>query len=125
MDWRLRPLTLVVKLWAQHHNINDAKNMTISSYSLVLMVIHFLQYGVSPPILPCLHAMYPDKFLVWCPWCDERLWIVLITYLFLLQRMSDISTLDLTETVEPYKNDNSASLGELFVQFLEYYANFE
>lgn len=66
VDWRLRPLTLVVKLWAQHHNINDAKNMTISSYSLVLMVIHFLQYGVSPPILPCLHAMYPDKFLVWC-----------------------------------------------------------
>lgn len=103
LDWRLRPLTLVVKLWAQHHNINDAKNMTISSYSLVLMVIHFLQYGVSPPILPCLHAMYPDKFV----------------------RMSDISNLDLMETMEPYKNDNTQSLGELFMQFLEYYANFD
>lgn len=103
LDWRLRPLTLVVKLWAQHHNINDAKNMTISSYSLVLMVIHFLQYGVSPPILPCLHAMYPDKFV----------------------RMSDISSLDLMETMEPYKNENSQTLGELFVQFLEYYANFD
>lgn len=103
MDWRLRPLTLVVKLWAQHHNINDAKNMTISSYSLVLMVIHFLQYGVSPPVLPCLHAMYPDKFV----------------------RMSEISTLDLTETVESYKSDNTSTLGELFVQFLEYYANFD
>lgn len=46
--------------------------MTISSYSLVLMVIHFLQYGVSPPVLPCLHAMYPDKFVVnelwWSNW---------------------------------------------------------
>ncbi|XP_058824451.1 poly(A) RNA polymerase gld-2 homolog B-like isoform X2 [Topomyia yanbarensis] len=103
MDWRVRPLTLVVKMWAQHHNINDAKNMTISSYSLVLMVIHFLQYGVSPPILPCLHAMYPDKFV----------------------RMSDFSNLDLTETVEPYKNDNLQSLGELFLLFLEYYANFD
>lgn len=103
LDWRLRPLTLVVKLWAQHHNINDAKNMTISSYSLVLMVIHFLQYGVSPPILPCLHAMYPDKFV----------------------RMSDISNLDLMETMEPYKNDNAQPLGELFMQFLEYYANFD
>ncbi|XP_058446222.1 poly(A) RNA polymerase gld-2 homolog B-like isoform X3 [Malaya genurostris] len=109
MDWRVRPLTLVVKMWAQHHNINDAKNMTISSYSLVLMVIHFLQYGVSPPILPCLHAMHPDKFVV----CES------------LQRMSDFSNLDLTETVEPYKNDNSQSLGELFLQFLEYYANFD
>lgn len=43
VDWRVRPLVLVVKLWAQCQNINNAKNMTISSYSLVLMVIHFLQ----------------------------------------------------------------------------------
>lgn len=64
MDWRLRPLALVVKLWAQFHNINNAKDMTISSYSLVLMTIHFLQYAVSPAILPCLHAMYPQKFQV-------------------------------------------------------------
>lgn len=64
MDWRLRPLALVIKLWAQFHHINNAKNMTISSYSLVLMVIHFLQCGISPPVLPCLHSMYPDKFQV-------------------------------------------------------------
>lgn len=43
MDWRVRPLVLIVKLWARHHHINDAKNMTISSYSLALMVIHYLQ----------------------------------------------------------------------------------
>lgn len=43
LDWRVRPLVLIVKLWAQANNINDAKNKTISSYSLVLMVIHFLQ----------------------------------------------------------------------------------
>lgn len=43
VDWRVRPLVLIIKLWAHKHNINDAKNMTISSYSLVLMVIHFLQ----------------------------------------------------------------------------------
>lgn len=62
VDWRLRPLVLVAKLWAQCHNINNAKNMTISSYSLALMVIHFLQYAVDPPVLPCLHEMYPEKF---------------------------------------------------------------
>lgn len=38
--------------------------MTISSYSLVLMVIHFLQCGVSPPVLPCLHDLHPNKFQV-------------------------------------------------------------
>lgn len=63
-DWRLRPLALAVKNWAQFHGINNAKEMTISSYSLVLMVIHFLQCAVSPPVLPCLHDMYPNKFQV-------------------------------------------------------------
>lgn len=43
LDWRIRPLVIMVKLWAQANNINDAKNMTVSSYSWVLMVIHFLQ----------------------------------------------------------------------------------
>lgn len=62
VDWRLRPLVLITKLWAQFHDINNAKNMTISSYSLVLMVVHFLQYAVQPSILPCLHELYPEKF---------------------------------------------------------------
>lgn len=62
VDWRLQPLAVIVKLWAQHHEINNAKDLTISSYSLILMVIHFLQCGVEPAILPCLHALYPDKF---------------------------------------------------------------
>lgn len=43
IDWRVRPLVLIVKMWASANNINDAKNMTISSYSLALMVIHYLQ----------------------------------------------------------------------------------
>ncbi|KAK6644083.1 hypothetical protein RUM43_000348 [Polyplax serrata] len=49
MDWRVRPLVLIVKLWAARHNINDAKKMTISS-------------GVSPAVLPCLHELYKEKF---------------------------------------------------------------
>lgn len=64
MDWRLRPLAMIVKVWAQFHYINNARDMTISSYSLILMVIHFLQFAVSPAILPCLHVLYPNKFQV-------------------------------------------------------------
>ena len=43
LDWRVQPLVITVKAWARHKNINDAKNMTLSSYTLTLMVIHFLQ----------------------------------------------------------------------------------
>ncbi|CAH0588239.1 unnamed protein product [Chrysodeixis includens] len=52
LDWRVRPLVALTKLWAQAHDINDARHRTLSSYSLTLMVIHFLQCGTQPAILP-------------------------------------------------------------------------
>lgn len=103
MDWRLKPLAVIVKLWAQFHHINNAKNMTISSYSLVLMVIHYLQVGVSPPVLPCLHALYPDKF----------------------QKILDLSNIDMIESMKSYTSDNRQTMGELFYGFLEYYSHFD
>ncbi|XP_073834169.1 uncharacterized protein [Musca autumnalis] len=105
LDWRLRPMVLVTKLWAQHHNINNAKNMTISSYSLVLMVIHFLQYAVKPAVLPCLHELFPEKFP--------------------LLRSNDFGYVDMNETIGPYESKNTQTLGELFLDFLEYYSNFD
>lgn len=42
-DWRVRPLVIMVKLWAQANRINDAKNLTVSSYSWTLMLVHYLQ----------------------------------------------------------------------------------
>lgn len=42
-DWRVRPLVLYIKKWARFHDINDASKATISSYSLCLMLIHYLQ----------------------------------------------------------------------------------
>ncbi|XP_036345463.1 poly(A) RNA polymerase gld-2 homolog A-like [Rhagoletis pomonella] len=95
LDWRLRPMVLVTKLWAQYHNINNAKNMTISSYSLVLMVIHFLQYAVSPAVLPCLHELFPDKFT--------------------LLRSNDFGYVDMNETIGSYESKNTQSIGELFL----------
>lgn len=103
VDWRLKPLVVTVKLWAQFHNINNAKNMTISSYSLVLMVIHFLQFGVKPSVLPCLHQLYPDKF----------------------HNTNEISSIDLKEELKPYHSTNKQTIGELFLKFLGYYSNFE
>ncbi|XP_046487826.1 poly(A) RNA polymerase gld-2 homolog A isoform X1 [Neodiprion pinetum] len=107
LDWRVRPLVLVVKLWAQSQEINDAKNMTISSYSLVLMVIHFLQYGVNPPILPCLHSLYEGKF----------------------GPHTDIHTIDIHEDLgmsgSGALSANSMSLGELLVDFFKYYVTFD
>lgn len=133
VDWRVRPLVLIVKLWAQCHNINNAKEMTISSYSLVLMVIHFLQCmyiaivfissyliyystlkykchftgGVSPPVLPCLQSMFAGKF----------------------GPHTDIHNIDIHEELNIPSScrlpENRQSLGELLVEFFRYYVMFE
>merc|ERR1719384_1624698 len=42
-DERLRTLGVGLKAWAQARGINDRSRGTISSFSLVLMLIHFLQ----------------------------------------------------------------------------------
>jgi poly(A) RNA polymerase GLD2 len=96
----VKPLVLVVKLWAQFHGINDAKAMTISSYSLVLMVIHYLQSGCKEAVLPCLHQMYPDKF---SPYID-------------------VEKIKVNEQIPKWDSHNQDSLGELLIGFLEYYA---
>ncbi|KAH8316871.1 hypothetical protein KR067_007205 [Drosophila pandora] len=104
LDWRTRPLVVIVKLWAQFHDINDAKRMTISSYSLVLMVLHYLQYGCIPHVLPCLHSLYPEKFHL-----DQQ----------------DCLDLDLIEPIEPYQTHNTQTLGEHLLGFFKYYSNFD
>ncbi|KAL7083287.1 hypothetical protein ACP275_14G151800 [Erythranthe tilingii] len=56
IDVRLRQLVLIVKYWAKSRKINEAYRGTLSSYSYVLMCIHFLQQRW-PAILPCLQRM--------------------------------------------------------------------
>ncbi|XP_034489413.1 poly(A) RNA polymerase gld-2 homolog B [Drosophila innubila] len=104
LDWRTRPLVVIVKLWAQYHDINDAKRMTVSSYSLVLMVLHYLQYGCVPHVLPCLQALYPEKFNL---------------------GQQDCLDLDLIEPIEPYQTHNTQTLGEHLLGFFKYYSNFD
>ncbi|XP_050428104.1 poly(A) RNA polymerase gld-2 homolog A-like isoform X2 [Adelges cooleyi] len=102
MDIRVRPLVLTIKLWASRHNINDPKNMTLSSYSLVLMVINFLQC-IHPPVLPSLQRIYKNKFCV----------------------DADISYVHMHEQLpNGWTSENKQSLGELLLKFFEYYNEF-
>uniref|UniRef100_A0A182HJH5 Uncharacterized protein n=1 Tax=Anopheles arabiensis TaxID=7173 RepID=A0A182HJH5_ANOAR len=101
LDERVRPLVLVIKLWAQHHNLNDPIHSTLSSYSLVLMVLNFLQCGVTPAVIPCLHRIFPEKF------CKKNF------------------TNNLLERIAPHRSDNSDTLGQLLLKFFKYYAEFD
>ncbi|XP_070760411.1 poly(A) RNA polymerase GLD2 [Enoplosus armatus] len=99
-DLRIRPMILVVKKWARHNQINDASKGTLSSYTLVLMVLHYLQ-TLNEPVLPSLQRDYPECF----------------------NPFMDIDMVpEGPKHVPPYISRNQSSLGELLLGFLKYYA---
>ncbi|XP_029016725.1 poly(A) RNA polymerase GLD2 isoform X2 [Betta splendens] len=94
-DPRIRPMILVIKKWARYHHINDASKGTLSSYTLVLMVLHYLQSQSS-------HTQrdYPECF----------------------NPLMDIDVVpERAKHVPPYNSRNHLSLGDLFCGFLRYY----
>ncbi|XP_047236186.1 poly(A) RNA polymerase GLD2 [Girardinichthys multiradiatus] len=99
-DVRIRPMVLVVKKWARHNQINDASKGTLSSYTLVLMVLHYLQ-TLREPVLPSLQRAHPESF----------------------NPSMDIDKVpDGPKNIPPYTSRNQSSLGELLLGFLRYYA---
>lgn len=77
VDDRFPALCLIIKHWAINAEVNDSLNGTFNrceiqlgdflkmmylSYSLILLVLHYLQCGVFPAILPNLQYLYPSRF---------------------------------------------------------------
>lgn len=102
IDWRVKPLILIIKYWADFHEINDASQKTISSYSYALMAIYYMQAVCKPPVLPVLQKLNPEKYNI----------------------KTDIRTLRLNDNENSWTSTNTQSLGELFVGFLEFYTSF-
>ncbi|KAF7660168.1 hypothetical protein LDENG_00286920 [Lucifuga dentata] len=98
-DLRIRPLILVIKKWARHKHINDASKGTLSSYTLVLMVLHYLQ-TLNEPVLPSLQKDYPECF----------------SALMEIDMVPEAS-----RHIPPYISPNQSSLGDLLLGFLKYY----
>ncbi|KAG9488153.1 hypothetical protein GDO78_007775 [Eleutherodactylus coqui] len=97
---RVRPLVLVVKRWAGHHGINDASRGTLSSYSLVLMALHYLQ-TLPEPVLPSLQKSYPECF-------NPAMQLHVVHHA--------------PRNIPQYVSKNASSLGDLLVGFLKYFA---
>lgn len=103
VDYRVRPLVMLVKKWAKKHDINDASHGTLSSYALTLMVIHYLQGICKPAVVPVLQRKYPEVFKYHGD-------------------VSNISVQDPCKHIDSNKSENRQSLGQLFVGFFKYFA---
>lgn len=102
IDWRVRPLVLAIKRWADYQDINDASQRTISSYSFALMTIYYLQSVCQPAVLPVLQKLDKEKF----------------------NAKTDIRSLRLNESSYSWTSKNIQTLGELFMGFIDYYSDF-
>jgi len=100
-DERVAPLVLTLKAWAKCHNINDASQKTLSSYSLTLMCLFYLQAIAKPPVAPVWQALLPDRFDVNIP-------------------VSQLKRNDQPKLI--WRSENRQTLGELFIGFLKYFA---
>ncbi|GMT20931.1 hypothetical protein PFISCL1PPCAC_12228, partial [Pristionchus fissidentatus] len=102
-DNLLSKLGMFIKKWAKQCEIGDASMGSLSSYAYIILLIHFLQQLQPAPLLPVLQEMGDKEEIMKDGWdvyfCDE----------------------------EPTPNWSSCNLsvGELFIQFLDYYAKYD
>uniref|UniRef100_A0A0N4ZTY5 PAP-associated domain-containing protein n=1 Tax=Parastrongyloides trichosuri TaxID=131310 RepID=A0A0N4ZTY5_PARTI len=103
-DIRFAQLVTFFKKFCKQSGYKNAFNNCLNSYSISLMVLHFLQIVVEPPILPNLQKLRPDIFgtfeLIWFPYFQK---IKLPKY-------------------NVKKNETPVS--ELYLQFLKYFGTF-
>lgn len=112
LDERLRTLGLCLKAWAQARGINDRSRGTVSSFALVLMLIHFLQHR-DPPALPSLQDIafsrsLPPDFVngVDCRYCADPAMIA--------------AELEYLRGVRP---PNQEDVGLLLLEFFRYFGH--
>jgi DNA polymerase sigma len=61
-DERVAPLVLTLKTWAKFHNINDASQKTLSSYSLTLMCLFLFTRYCKTTSGACLASIVTESF---------------------------------------------------------------
>ncbi|KAF8387490.1 mut-2 [Pristionchus pacificus] len=62
VDERFAPLVTLVKMWSFISGVRDPQRRRFNSYTMTLLVIHFLQCGLPRPILPNLQAMFSEFY---------------------------------------------------------------
>ena len=79
----------------------------ILGFAVVLLVIHYLQAGCSPPVAPALQQMFPEVFQA------SNITVI------------DKLRADVPAQIRDFKSSNTQSLGELLVGFFKYYSAFD
>ena len=119
-DQRFHILGIFLKHWVKINNIKGAPNKFLSSYALLLLVIHFLQDVVEPKILPMLQEIISKdknkKDFDYKYFYDDK---EFNTNLYFEENFDNMKEY---MNIINCGNENESSVAELLVQFFEYYA---
>ena len=125
-DQRFHIMGIYIKHWSKLNNVHGAANQYLSSYSLILMLIYFLQKIVKPKILPDLQNIpINDDFTK--PEYKKK------DYNYYHGRKEMTTNIHYEEDIEKinkymdYINNgekNNESVSSLLLKFFEYYAYF-
>ena len=114
-DQRFHILGLFLKHWVKINKIKGSPNGYLSSYALLILIIHFLQSVVEPKVLPILQEI-KNVNKEYKYYNGEK---ELTTNIYFEDNFDDIKEY---MNVINCGNENSSSTTELLIQFFEYYA---
>ena len=114
-DQRFHIIGIFLKFWVKKNHIHGSLDKYLSSYALLILIIHYLQTIIEPKVLPMLQQVHNQKK----------------EYIYFNGEKEITTNLYFEEDLDEIKNymkiingneDNENSIVELIVGFFEYYA---
>lgn len=114
-DQRFHLMGIYIKNWAKRNKLNGATDKYLSSYALLVMIIHFLQSEVHPSVLPILQRVQNETQNYTYSHTGEEF----TTNLYFEEDMDKVK-----EYMKVINNneENTMTATELIVKFFEFYA---
>ena len=115
LDQRFHILGIFLKFWVKKNKIHSALDKYLSSYALLILIIHYLQSIVEPKILPILQQVQniQEEYIYYY---EEK---KLKTNLYFEE---DLNKIENYMNIINDKNVNTSSVVELLIGFFDYYA---
>jgi DNA polymerase sigma len=115
LDQRFHIMGIFIKYWVKKNHINGAYEKFLSSYAILILIIHFLQSEIDIKILPILQKV-ENKIIKYEYSHSGK---ELITNIYFEEDFEKIN--NYLKKIN-YDKENNDSVGELILKFFEFYS---
>ena len=115
LDQRFHILGIFLKFWVKKNKIHSAFDKFLSSYALLILIIHYLQNIAEPKVLPILQQIQNIRIEYTYNYEEKEL----KTNLYFEE---DLDKINNTMNIINNNKENNNSIVELLIGFFEFYA---